>query len=122
MSIKGIEEMVKNIQKLETQNKRAANKAVREAADLVEKNLIGNTPKDSGELASSTVQSGIKGSSTGDIEIDVGYNHESGWRAHFVDSGTIYQKGQHFKDKTTEGSRDGVLNIFDKNIKEGLNL
>ena len=120
--VEGTEELLANIKKLQVNNRKQARKALNEGAKELEKTLARNTPKDSGQLASDITKSGLKGSGQGEMEIDVGFGKAHGWRAHFPDTGTVYQRAQNFSERSTEEARGKVQEIYAKHIKEGLEL
>lgn len=51
----------------------------------------------------------------------VGFNWNQGWYAHFADSGTIYQKGQDFVNKTNKETNEESQNIIKSELREWLN-
>ena len=96
-----------------------------EVAEEFEKQLQANTPVDEkfiDHLRDDTVVSGFKGASDGIISKDIGYGKSTGWRAKYPDSGTIYQRGQNFEEKTINQMTPRAKYIYAKKIKGGLGL
>lgn len=118
----GLSDLLGNIKKLQANNRSQGIKAVKKAGEHTQKILREETPKSSGNLASDTTQSGLRGSGQGEIEIDIGFGKAEGWRAHFPDSGTIYQRAQNFSEKTVERARPGVIEIYEDHIRKGLDI
>ena len=81
-----------------------------------------NTPVESGELRDDTAVSGFKGASEGIVSKEIGYGSATGWRAKYPDSGTIYQRGQEFEEKTINQMTPVAKEIFAEKVKEGLDL
>lgn len=117
MSITGIESMLKNIDKLQGNGDKYGREAVKEGAEVYAKVLSKNTANDMGDLSQSVETSGIKGAGKGSLEVDVGYDSQTGWRAHFPNDGTVYQKPQHFKERSTEEAREPIQKIFLDKLK-----
>lgn len=118
----GLEEILANIHKLQVNNRRVAREAVSEAADLTAEILKEKTPEDSGILEGDITVTGFKGGPQGQIEKDIGYGKEAGWRVKYPDDGTINQRPQNFKEHTIEAARPKVQEIYAKKIAEGLKL
>lgn len=118
----GLEGILANITKLQTQNRAAARRAVNRGAEKFAENLADNTPTESGEMSQDVVVTGFKGGSYGTIEKDVGYGKSTGGRVKYPDTGTIHQSPQNFKEHTVNQSRPEVLNIFAEEIEAGLKL
>ncbi|MFC6784975.1 HK97-gp10 family putative phage morphogenesis protein [Halobaculum halobium] len=83
-----------------------------------------NTPEWDGETdMSGHLRDDIKLSSvretSGVTEVDVGYGKNTGWRAHFPNSGTSMQDPQHFIEETQEVMRPVVIAAFLSHLKEG---
>ena len=53
----------------------------------------------------------------GEYSIDVGYDKEKGWIAHFPNSGTSKQKPQHFVEKSQEQSKTEILAKFVEDLQ-----
>ncbi len=122
---KGIDEILSNLTKLQVKAPNAAREAVTEVAEEFEKQLQANTPVDEkfiDHLRDDTVVSGFKGASEGIISKDIGYGKSTGWRAKYPDSGTIYQRGQNFEEKTINQMTPRAKYIYAKKIKGGLGL
>lgn len=122
---KGLDAILSNLTKLQVKAPNAAREAVTEVAEEFEKQLQANTPVDEkfiDHLRDDTVVSGFKGASDGIISKDIGYGKSTGWRAKYPDSGTIYQRGQNFEEKTINQMTPRAKYIYAKKIKEGLGL
>ncbi len=119
---KGIDEILSNLTKLQVKAPKAARQAVTEVAEEFEKQLKANTPVESGELRDDTAVSGFKGASEGIVSKEIGYGKSTGWRAKYPDSGTIYQRGQEFEEKTINQMTPVAKEIFAEKVKEGLDL
>lgn len=122
---KGLDAILSNLTKLQVKAPKTARAAVIEVADKFEKQLKTNTPVDEkfiDHLRDDTVVSGFKGASEGIISKDIGYGKSMGWRAKYPDSGTIYQRGQEFEEKTINQMTPVAKEIFAEKVKEGLDL
>lgn len=122
---KGLDAILSNLTKLQVKAPKAAREAVTEVAEEFEKQLQANTPVDEkfiDHLRDDTVVSGFKGASEGIISKDIGYGKSTGWRAKYPDSGTIYQRGQNFEEKTINQMTPRAKYIYAKKIKGGLGL
>lgn len=118
----GLDEILSNLTKLQVKAPKTAREAVTEVADKFEKQLKTNTPVESGELRDNTAVSGFKGASEGIVSKEIGYGSATGWRAKYPDSGTIYQRGQEFEEKTINQMTPVAKEIFAEKVKEGLDL
>lgn len=109
--------MSDKIQQLDLGNQTRARKALREAAELYEKNLKQRVPIDAdgssqkGKLKAGVTKSGVK-SRGGILTVDVGYAKSVGWRAKFPNFGTVKQDPQHFQDEAEQVSVDPIRQIF----------
>lgn len=122
---KGLDAILSNLTKLQVKAPKTAKQAVTEVAEEFEKQLKANTPRDDSfidHLRDDTVVSGFKGASEGIISKDIGYGKSTGWRAKYPDSGTIYQRGQEFEEKTINQMTPVAKEIFAEKVKEGLDL
>lgn len=122
---KGLDAILSNLTKLQVKAPNAAREAVTEVAEEFEKQLQANTPVDEkfiDHLQDDTVVSVFKGASEGIISKDIGYGKSTGWRAKYPDSGTIYQRGQNFEEKTINQMTPRAKYIYAKKIKGGLGL
>lgn len=121
----GLDAILSNLTKLQVKAPNAAREAVTEVAEEFEKQLQANTPVDDkfiDHLRDDTAISGFKGASEGIISKEIGYGNQTGWRARFPDSGTIYQRGQEFEEKTINQMTPVAKEIFAEKVKEGLDL
>lgn len=122
---KGLDAILSNLTKLQVKAPNAAREAVTEVAEEFEKQLQANTPVDEkfiDHLRDDTAISGFKGASEGIISKEIGYGKTTGWRAKYPDSGTIYQRGQNFEEKTINQMTPRAKYIYAKKIKGGLGL
>lgn len=122
MTVTGVEDMLQNINKLQGNGEKYGREAVRKGAETFEKIIEKNTAKNEGELARSVDKTGIRGAGKGGLEIAVGYNQKHGWRAHFPNDGTVYQRPQHFKEESVEEARGPVQQIFVEKLKGVMDL
>lgn len=121
----GLDEILSNLTKLQVKAPKTAREAVTEVAEEFEKQLKANTPVDEkfiDHLRDDTAVSGFKGASEGIISKEIGYGKQTGWRAKYPDSGTIYQRGQNFEEKTINQMTPRAKEIYAKKIKGGLGL
>ena len=91
----------------------------RNGAEAFREVLVSNTPvssTDGEHLRDHTKKSNLK-SSTGVFQQDIGYDKETGWRAHFPNSGTVKQKPQHFIEKSREQAVGKVRREFIEALK-----
>lgn len=122
---KGLDAILSNLTKLQVKAPNAAREAVTEVAEEFEKQLQANTPVDEkfiDHLRDDTAISGFKGASEGIVSKEIGYGKTTGWRAKYPDSGTIYQRGQNFEEKTINQMTPRAKYIYAKKIKGGLGL
>ena len=123
---KGLDGILANITKLEVKSPKIAKEAVTQVAEEFEKALTKNTPVDYSvhdtKLKYDTAISGFNGANVGITSKKIGYGRKTGWRAHYPNNGTIYQKGQDFKEKTINEMTPRTKEIYAKKIKEGLGL
>ena len=121
----GLDKILSNLTKLQVKAPKIAKQAVTEVAEEFEKQLKANTPVDEkfiDHLRDDTAVSGFKGASEGIISKEIGYGKQTGWRAKYPDSGTIYQRGQNFEEKTINQMTPRAKEIYAKKIKGGLGL
>lgn len=121
----GLDNILANLTKLQVKAPKAARDAVTEVAEEFEKALKANTPVYEDEdthLRDDTAISGFKGANEGIVSKDIGYGKRTGWRAHFPNDGTIYQRAQDFKEKTINEMTPKAKQIYAEKVKEGLGL
>ncbi|VTS13503.1 phage protein [Streptococcus pseudoporcinus] len=122
---KGLDGILANLTKLQVKAPKAARGAVTKVAEEFEKALKANTPvyeTDETHLRDDTAISGFKGANEGIVSKDIGYGAKTGWRAHFPNDGTIYQRGQDFKERTINEMTPKAKQIYAEKVKEGLGL
>ena len=119
MSVTGEKEILANLLKHKQYVEKNSRKAVRNGAEAFREVLVSNTPvssTDGEHLRDHTKKSNLK-SSTGVFQQDNGYDKETGWRAHFPNSGTVKQKPQHFIEKSREQAVGKVRREFIEALK-----
>ncbi|MCD2137171.1 HK97-gp10 family putative phage morphogenesis protein [Salinicoccus halitifaciens] len=125
--IKGYEELMIEIENLGQKANKASRQALRESAQIVQKELTKNTPKGSylskEHAKHNVVISNVKtNKSTGDKYITVGYPKDIKWRIHFIEFGTIRQPPKLFMTRTINNTKDAVREEIAKHLKGALDL
>lgn len=124
VTVRGDKELIAAFERLDKTVDTKARKATRDGAKVFEQRLKADTPRDktgtdhSGmtPLAEHTKIGNLRGS-TGNLEIQVGYDTEKGWIAHFPNSGTSKQPAQHFIEKAQAESKRPVMAKFVEDLK-----
>lgn len=124
VTVKGDKELIAAFERLDKTVDTKARKATRDGAKVFEQRLKADTPRDktgtdhSGmtPLAEHTKIGNLRGS-TGNLEIQVGYDAEKGYIAHFPNSGTSKQPAQHFIEKAQAESKQPVLSKFVEDLR-----
>lgn len=124
VTVKGDKELIAAFERLDKTVDTKARKATRDGAKVFEQRLKADTPRDktgtdhSGmtPLAEHTKIGNLRGS-TGNLEIQVGYDTEKGYIAHFPNSGTSKQPAQHFIEKAQAESKQPVLSKFVEDLR-----
>ncbi|MBS5068628.1 HK97 gp10 family phage protein [Lactobacillus rhamnosus] len=124
VKVTGDAELLANLNKLQFGVAKEARAAVRDGAQKFADKLKSNTPEWDGETdMSGHLKNDIQLSSvretSGLTEVDVGYGKNTGWRAHFPNSGTSMQDPQHFIEETQEVMRPVVIAAFLSHLKKG---
>ena len=123
---KGLDQILSRLTELQVKVQKAARAAVKEAADETEQILKQNTPVyyvlDDVHAKDDTRVTGFKGGDHGLISKDIGYGRATGWRIHFPDDGTKYQKAQGFEERTINEATPIGKEIYATKVKEGLGL
>ena len=119
--VKGDSDVLSAVRNLKQQTVRKQNLALDEAADVVMATLDRITPVDTSRLLGNVAKSKPR-SKKGIRQIDVGYAGKSGsgaagWRAHFVDTGTIKQRPQNIRIRTEAASIDEVERVMVEHMK-----
>ena len=114
--VKGSEEILTAVRNLKSQSIKQQNTALEEAAKTVLINEERITPVDTRRLLGDAIV-GKPRSIKGIRQISIGYGKPVGWRAHFVDTGTIKQPAQNITLRTIYSSTDEVESIFIKHMK-----
>lgn len=123
---RGLDGILASLDKLQVRAPRVAREAVTKVADEFAEALKRNTPREGFDwdehLQDDVVVTGFKGANVGIVSKDIGYGKKTGWRSHFPDEGTVYQRGQDFKEKTINEMTPVAREIYAKKVKEGLGL
>ena len=119
--VKGDTDVLSAVRNLKQQTVRKQNLALEDAADVVMATLDRITPVDTARLLGNVAKSKPR-SKKGIRQIDVGYAGKSGsggagWRAHFVDTGTIKQRPQNIRIRTEAASIDEVERVMVEHMK-----
>lgn len=119
--VKGDKDVLSAVRNLKQQTIRNQNLALDDAADVVMATLDRITPVDTARLLGNVAKSKPR-SKKGIRQIDVGYAGKSGsgaagWRAHFVDTGTIKQRPQNIRIRTEAASIDEVERVMVEHMK-----
>lgn len=122
MAVTGEDELIANLEKLQKTEEKKARKATRDGANVFEEKLKNFTPVSSEDHSGMTplkdhTKKGNLKTTGGEYSIDVGYDKEKGWIAHFPNSGTSKQKPQHFVEKSQEQSKTEILAKFVEDLQ-----
>lgn len=122
MAVTGEAELIANLEKLEKTEEKKARKAARDGAKVFQKTLKSNTPVSSEDHSGMTplrehTKKGNLKTNGGEYEVDVGYDRQKGYIAHFPNSGTSKQKPQHFVEKSQEESKTAILSKFVEDLQ-----
>lgn len=114
VDIKGFADMQTALNALENGVQRDARGAVRDGAKVFADALKGDTPvwhdeTDQPVHLADDIQVGGVSDKSGKVEAEVGYGKQTGYYAHFPNSGTSMQNPQHFIERTQATARDKVL-------------
>lgn len=124
MAVTGEAELIANLQKLEKTEEKKARKATRDGAEVFQEELEKWTPvapkgaDHSGKapLKDHTKHGNLK-TNGGDYSVDVGYDKDKGWVAHFPDAGTAKQDPQHFVEDSRNAAKKKILAKFIEDLK-----
>lgn len=122
MAVTGEAELMSNLERLEKTEERKARKATRDGAKVFEERLKANTPVSNEDHSGMTplrehTKKGNLKTNGGEYEVDVGYDRQKGYIAHFPNSGTSKQKPQHFVEKSQEESKTAILSKFVEDLQ-----
>lgn len=122
MAVTGETELIANLEKIQKTEEKKARKATRDGANVFEEKLKNFTPVSSEDHSGMTplkdhTKKGNLKTTGGEYSIDVGYDKEKGWIAHFPNSGTSKQKPQHFVEKSQEQSKTEILAKFVEDLQ-----
>lgn len=125
--IHGYDELMVEIENLGRKAEKPTRQALRDSAQIVQKELTKNTPKgiynSKKHAKHNVVISNVKtNKDTGSKYITVGYPKNIKWRIHFVEFGTIRQSPKLFMTKTINNTKDAVRSEIAKHLKEALGL
>lgn len=115
MTVTGEAELIANLQRLQKTEEKKSRKATRDGAEVFQEKLKQYTPvAKSGDHSGKTplkdhTKHGNLKTTGGEYSVDVGYDKDKGWIAHFPNSGTAKQKPQHFIEKAQAASKKEVL-------------
>lgn len=96
-------------------------KAAKEASQIVADKLKENTPYDPKTKKHMRDDIVVTKNSELSAQYDVHYGKDTAWRSNWVNDGTIRIKGQHFKEKTIEETKDEARATMQRVINEELN-
>ena len=124
MAVTGEAELIANLTKLEKTEEKKARKATRDGAKVFQEELRKWTPvaskgsDHSGKtpLKDHTKHGNLK-TNGGDYSVDVGYDKDKGWIAHFPNAGTSKQHPQHFIEKARAQSKKEILAKYIEDLK-----
>lgn len=103
--------------------KRVRNSALKKAGEAIADRLRENTPIDTTDGNEKHMKDDIVVSGVNQYgEVTVGYGHETYWRVHFVEMGTIKQRPQHFIERTEQEMQEIVMKIIERELRKGLGL
>lgn len=122
MAVTGEAELIANLEKLQKTEEKKARKATRDGANVFEEKLKDFTPVSNEDHSGMTplkdhTKKGNLKTAGGEYSIDVGYDKDKGWIAHFPNSGTSKQKPQHFIEKSQEQSKTEILAKFVEDLQ-----
>lgn len=121
---KGLDECLSRLTQMEAKAPRKAREAVTEVAKEFKSELESNTPvyafeSEDGHLKENVKISNFKAGGDAPAK-DIGFGRATGWRSHFPDDGTIYQKAQNFKEKTIDAVTPRAKEIYANKVREVL--
>jgi HK97 gp10 family phage protein len=113
----------KALKQLAGKEKRVRNKALKKAGEAIAERLRENTPIDPTDHNDTHMKDDIVVSGVNQYgEVTVGYGHETYWRVHFTEMGTIKQRPQHFIERTEQEMQEEVMRIIQEELRKGLGL
>lgn len=118
MELKGMDELLRKTEELGRKGSRIENKALREAGNLMAKEMRKEAPKRTGELIESIEVSNVK-TSKNIKRIEVG---PKVYWARFVNNGTSKMKSNPFMDRTYESNKKKAQDIIRVELIKGLGL
>lgn len=119
---KGLDECLARLTQMEAKAPRKAREAVTEVAKEFKSELESNTPVYphlTDHLKEDVKISNFKAGGDAPSK-DIGYGNATGWRSHFPDDGTIYQRAQNFKEKTINTMTPRAKEIYANKVREVL--
>lgn len=113
----------KALKQMAGKEKRVRNKALKKAGEAIADRLRENTPIDTTDGNEKHMKDDIVISNVDQYgEIKIGYGHETYWRVHFTEMGTIKQRPQHFIERTEQEMQEEVMRIIQEELRKGLGL
>ncbi|WP_350342348.1 HK97-gp10 family putative phage morphogenesis protein [Proteinivorax tanatarense] len=120
LKLEGVDNLAKELQKLNQKGKRIENKALKSAGNVVEKAIKEETPTDSGSLKDSIFTSNIK-TKEGIKHVEVGPDKD-GWYGAFIEFGTVNITANPFMGRGYEKSKEQAETEIANELKRGLGL
>lgn len=117
LKVTGAEQLEQKITELNYGVQKNARKALKAGTEIFVNQLKSNTPiwkqeqHDSFHMADDIKNTGVK-QNGGDLTVQIGYGHNTGYRVHFPNNGTSRQSPQHFVEMTQAQTRDQILQEF----------
>lgn len=118
MELKGIDELLRKTEELGRKGSRVENNALREAGNLMAREMKKEAPKRTGKLTGSIKRSSIK-TSKNMKRVEIG---PKVYYARFVNNGTSKMKSNPFMDRTYESNKKKAQDIIRIELIKGLGL
>ena len=120
LELRGIEELITEVEKLGQKGSRIENKALREAGEVVREAIENETPVNTGKLKESITVSRVK-TKEGMKRVEVGPDKD-GFYGRFVEFGTVKQKANPFISRGYETSKKSAAEKISEELRKGLDL
>ncbi|MCD8502944.1 MAG: HK97 gp10 family phage protein [Bacillaceae bacterium] len=120
IEIEGIENVVRELEKLGNKGRRIENTALKKAGETVQGAVQAETPTRTGQLKESIAVSNVK-TKGGVKHVEVGPNNK-GWYGKFVEFGTVKMKANPFMSRGYEKSKGEAMDTIRSELKKGLGL
>lgn len=117
LKVTGAEQLEQKITELNYGVQKNARKALKAGTDIFVNQLKSNTPiwkqeqHDPFHMVDDIKNTGVK-QNGGDLTVQIGYGHNTGYRVHFPNNGTSRQSPQHFVEMTQAQTQDQILQEF----------